>query len=49
MRDKETLVLIGFDGQKEHFVKQRQMGFSTQIRKMRTLDSASPPHLCSVE
>lgn len=49
MRDKETLVLIGPDGQKEYFVKQRQMGFSTQISKMRTLDGASPPHLCSVE
>ena len=50
MLDKETLVLIGPDGQTEYFVKKRQMGFSTQISKMRTLDGASlltSTHLCS--
>ena len=50
MLDKETLVLIGPDGQTEYFVKKRQFAFSTQISKMRTLDGASPltsAHLCS--
>ena len=45
MLDKETLVLIGPDGQTEYFVKKRQFAFSTQISKMRTLDGASPSPL----